>query len=148
MWRYADLRAALAGMEGLTDAEAATALCGTNRTVVVDVPTRDARALLLATGEWGGLVRLARSQPSADRPEAIIAAAITAEDTLRMTEVLETTKPEAWAAVQAMVAALAGAGVISAASAAALLALREVPVPVWWPAPTEHDVARARAMGG
>jgi hypothetical protein len=123
---YAALRAEIAqpAYAGLSDAEIAAAL-NAEIDAVRNVATSDARALLLATGEWGAITLLARQEPSESVPAEAIAAAITAIDTLKLTEVLETTKTPYWQAVQAMVAGLQAAGVLSEATGTALLGLRE-----------------------
>lgn len=142
---YAALAGALAApnLAALSHADAAAVLSAQSVPTVRDVPTSEARAVLLATGEWGGIVLAARATPSADMPAALVALCITVVDTLRETETLEMTKPAYWAAVQQMLGGLRQAGLISEATHAALLALRDVARPVWGLV-TEHDVAAAR----
>jgi hypothetical protein len=143
---YAALAAALAApdLAALSHADAAAALSAQTVPMVRDVPTSEARAVLLATGEWGGIVLAARSDPSEQRPVALIEVCITVVDTLRETETLEMTKPAYWASVQQMLGALRQAALISEATHAALLALRDVALPVWGVV-TAHDVAAARS---
>lgn len=142
---YAALKTeiALPAYDGLSDADIAAALNEQTVAGVRDVPTADARGLLLGTGEWGALVLLARSTTA---PQEAVAAAITAEDTLRLTETLEVTKPAYWQAVQVLTSALVTAGVLSSGTRDALLAMRDVSVPIWPVVLTEHDVAAARAL--
>lgn len=116
---------ALPAYADMSDTEIAAALNAETVQEIRDVPTSEARGLLLATGEWGALVLLARSQPSESVPAELIAAAITAEDTLRLTETIEVSDSVNWGAVQAMLGALTSAGVISVGTRDALLALRD-----------------------
>lgn len=149
-WTAAELRQALQadGLNGMQDAAAAEALAAETRQEVRDVATSDARALLLRTGEWGGLVMLARRTPADLQEGQAIGAAITAEDTLRLTETLQATDPAYFGAMQQMCAVLEAAGVVSHETATELLELRNVNVPVWDPPPSAADVAAARAMEG
>lgn len=123
---YAGLKAeiGLPAYAGMSDVEIAAAL-NAEIDAVRDVATSDARALLLRTGEWGAITLLSRQVPSEAVPAEAVAAAITAIDTLRLTTTLETTKAPYWQAVQAMVAGLQAAGVLSEATGTALLALRQ-----------------------
>jgi hypothetical protein len=124
---YAALKSEVAKPEyaGMSDAQIAAALNATTVETIRDVPTSEARALLLSTGEWGGIVMLARATPSETIPAEAVAAAITAEDTLRLTVTLELTRDAYWQAVQTLLGGLVAAGVLSAGTRAALLALRE-----------------------
>jgi len=109
------------------DAQAvADALNARNLPVVVDVPTFDARGLLLGTGEWGALCIFAVPQPG-DAQEILQAraVAITARDTLTLTQSLETSKPAYMGAVTQMLGLLTQVGVISAGTRDALLALTQ-----------------------
>lgn len=99
-----------------------------NGTRMRDVPTSDVRGMLLATGEWGAIVLLSRQTPSAQVPAEAVAAAITAIDTLSLTQTLEASKPAFSAAMEAMIAGLLAAGVLSAQTGATLLAMREAPL--------------------
>lgn len=146
MWGYPDLRAALGGLPDMGDAEAAEVLSAQASAHIRDVPTAEARGMLLASGEWGGIVLLSRATPSAEAPDVLIAAAITAIDTLSLTETLDTTDAVVWLSVQQMLAGLVWAGAVTPATAAALLALRTVALPIWAPPPSEHDIAAARAL--
>ena len=143
---YAAIAAALAEppLAALPNAEAAAALSAQTVPMVRDVPTSEARAVLLATGEWGGIVLASRATPNAEMPAALVALCITVIATLEHTETLEMTKPAYWAAVQQMLGGLRQAALISEATHAALLALRDVALPVWGTV-TEHDVAAARS---
>jgi len=123
-------RLALSDMQGLTDWQAAAALNAPDPTLSakrVDVPTYNARGVLLATGEWGGVVLLSRTAPSVEVPAALVAAAIVAVDTMSLTTVIEATKPATWTAVQSLLGALVAAGVVSTGTRDILLALADVP---------------------
>lgn len=145
-WTVDELRDALGDLVDLGDAEAAERLAAERTSSVQNVQTSDARALLLKTGEWGAVVLLSRKVPADAEEGMAVAAAITAQDTLRYTETLEATDPGYFAAMERMCAVLSAAGVVSAETCAALLDLRNVSAPVWVPAPTAADVAAARAM--
>lgn len=93
-----------------------------------NVPTNEAKNVLRLTGEWGAVVLLSRQTVAIDAPEArAVAMAITVVDTLTETTELGTTDETHWLAMQAMVAGLQQAGVISEASATGLLALAYEP---------------------
>lgn len=146
-WTYEALRAALAGLGALDDAAAAAALAAEVVAEVRDIPTAEVRAILLETGEWGGITLLSRRVPSPEVPAEAVAAAITVLDTLSLTTTLEVTQAATWAAVQQVCAGLEAAGVVSPATVARILALRQVTRPAWSPAPTQYDVAAARRLG-
>lgn len=110
----------------------------------IDVPTRDAREVLFSTGEWGAIVLLARTTPSDQVPRELVAAAITAEDTLRLTETLKTSEGEKISAVEVLLEVLVQAGVVSAETQARLLALARRPMS--W-AEANGVVVDARAVG-
>lgn len=95
-----------------------------------DVPTWEAKAILLTTGEWGAITLLSRQQVTMVDPLAqAVMLAITARDALdpSITETIEATNPVNYAAVEGMLAGLVLAGVVSAPTQAALLALADTP---------------------
>lgn len=143
---YAALAHADAALGPVDPAEAAAALNAQAVAEVRDVPCRDARAVLLATGEYGALVLLSRRTPGPDAPAALVAAAITAVATLDTSEAIRAGDEGAWRAIQAMLGAFVDAGALSAASRDALLAMRTVSRPVWPVVLTGHDVATARSL--
>ncbi len=98
---------------------------GTKR---VDVLSSDVRGLLLGTGEWGAIKLLSRMTPSEQVPAQAIVAAIIAIDTLELTTTIEASKPQYYAAVEALVAGLQSANVISSGTGAALLAMADQPM--------------------
>lgn len=69
---YVALKVALEAPElaGLTNGEAAEILSAQTVPMIRDVPTAEARAVLLATGEWGGIVLASRMTPSAGDDQA------------------------------------------------------------------------------
>lgn len=100
-----------------------------NGTKRVDVDVRQARGILLATGEWAAVKMASRLEPSAEVPPELVGAAITCIDALdpSQTTVIESGMPEKYARVQAMLDGLVQAQLVSQASADALLALADVP---------------------
>lgn len=125
-------RLSLPDMQALPDWHAAEALNvpdvahGTRRQTV---PTATARGLLLASGEWGAIKLLSRQAVAPTDPAApAVVLAITTIDTLELTTILEATNPAFWGAMQAMVAGLEQAKLVSARTAAALLALADAPM--------------------
>lgn len=92
------------------------------------VPTSEARALLLATGEWGAIKLLSRTTPTTPEMQQAVAVAITTIDTMTETTLLEANRADAYAAMQTMVGVLQAANVLTAQTAAALLALADVPM--------------------
>jgi hypothetical protein len=120
-------------LASLSDAAAAAALNAPNAangTKKRDVPVTDARGLLLATGEWGAIVLLARSTPNPPTlPVEAVVAAIVAEAALNPSEtgVIEATNSAKLAAVELMLEGLVLAGVVTDATRDALLALADVP---------------------
>lgn len=136
--------------DGMDDQAVADALNAKTVDAVRDVPTADVRGVLLSTGEWGGIVLLGRSAPSETLPAQLIAAAITAEDTLRLTETLESSKPDYWAAMQQLIGAIQSAGVISEATAEKLLTMRDIKISrateLGLPPVTPSDVQTARLV--
>lgn len=124
---YAALKAeiALPAYAGMSDAAIAAALNAATVDIVRKVPTWEARALLLATGEWGAIKLLSRQSPTMGTPEAqAVAVAITTIDSMTETTVLDADQADAFAAMQTMVGVLQAAGVLSAGTGAAMLALR------------------------
>lgn len=142
---YFMLRTALAApaLAALPDADAAQALNGRGKTVARKVPTFEARGLLLRSGEWGALKLLSRSTAA---PDALVAAAITAVDTLELTETLDTDEPDVLARIEAMLGGFVAAGALSAKTRDALLALGQAWRPAWPVAITAADVATARRL--
>ena len=132
---------------GRTDAEIAAALTAATVTRHRDVPTADARRLLQRSGEWGAIALLARSTPGSVEQGQAVAIAITALAALASDgwQDLAMTDPADRAAVVGMLDGLVSAGVVSAATREALLALEHEDVPVWGVV-TEHDVAHARSL--
>lgn len=146
-WTYSDLKTALP--DGADDAAAAATLNAQTVTAKIDLATRDAREVLLVSGEWGGVVILSNSTPSASVPAQLVGAAIVLRDTLTLTEKLHTSDDAVVAKIGALLGALGaqGAGVLSDATIATLLGMRDVVLPAWVPAVTVGDVQTARERG-
>lgn len=144
-WTYAQVKAACAGMAG-TETEIAAALNAQTKQADVNISGNDCRSILLRTGEWGALVMLANTAPSATIPAQLVGAAIVARDTLASDLAIEIHNSAVAAGVAQMLGALVSAGVISATSQAAMLALGTVTQPVWVPALTAGDVQTAKAQ--
>jgi hypothetical protein len=136
-------------MEGLSDTDAAAALNAPdpeNGTVPVNVPTHEARGLLLTTGEWPAIVMAAED---ASVPTQVRGLCILVRDTLTLTQELETTNPVRYGAILTVLNGLVQAELISVDTRDALLALAERPRS-WaeangWPqGVTARDVGLAR----
>ncbi|MDB5849796.1 MAG: hypothetical protein JWP29_3548 [Rhodoferax sp.] len=150
MTDYAALKAADAALPDapLPVDEAAAALNAQTRAVTIDIASRDAREVLLVSGEWGGVVILSNSAPSTSLPAQIVGAAIVLRDTLTLTETLHTSDDAVVAKVGTLLGALGsqGAGVLSDTTISTLLGMRNVTRPVWQPAVTAGDIQTARAQ--
>ena len=144
-WTYAQINVALAGLSG-TETALATALNAQTHAVDVDISGNDCRSILLRTGEWGGLVMLANTAPTATIPAQLVGAAIVARDTLASDLAIQIHNPAVADGVGQMLGALVQASIISAASQAAMLALGTVTQPVWQPALTAGDIQTAKAQ--
>ena len=87
-----------------------------------DIATSDVREILLATGEWSQVVLAADGAATPVR-----AAAINLRDTVEMTSLIRATEPTIHAAADALLSGLVAAGVLTAATKAALMALADRP---------------------
>ncbi len=145
MWTYAQLAAALVPLAALRDADAAKALAAATVARRVAVPTSRVLSILLKTGDWGPLVLASRRQPTGDATaDRLVSLAIVAVAAVERTTEFGTERDEDAQVVETMVRALESAVVLSKGTADRLLALMHVDDPVWNPAPTALDVARAR----
>jgi hypothetical protein len=88
------------------------------------VDTKDAQELLLATGEWSGIVIAA---DSAATPLQLRGLAIVMRDTIRQSGTIRMEVPHIYTAVTTAIAGLVAAGLISEATRVALLALADQP---------------------
>lgn len=93
-------------------------------TVRADVPTVYVQQVLLASGEWAGIV-LAADNPSA--PIAVRSLAILMRDTVRQSTVINTAAPAIYASITAALDGLVDAALLTASTRDALLALAERP---------------------
>lgn len=145
MWTYAQLAAALVPLAALSDADAAKALAAEMVSGVRDIPCAEIETALLDSLEWGALQYIAERAVASDQvPQQLIAAAMTVMRTIDRKQIVETTQAARWALYQQMIGMFESAGIIANTTAATLLALRDTATPVWQPAPTALDVARAR----
>lgn len=146
MLNYDLLRVELEKTEyhGLSDLDAAAMLRAQTITTHRDVPTADAREILLTAGVWPKIVMTA--EPGSGAPPELRGLCILVRDTLTLTETLRITDPDRFAAITTALSRLVAAEIVPQAVADALLALRSQTVAVWQPAPTEHDVAHARSL--
>lgn len=131
-------RLALPDVAALPDWAAADALNApdaVNGTARRDVAASDVRGALLASGEWPGIVLVAEGvampgmagMADADRI-ALRGLCILVRDTLTLTQTIQTSVPERYGATVAALDGLAAAGLVSAATKAALLALADRPL--------------------
>lgn len=143
---YAAIKAADAAL-GIADIQAATNSLNAQRvTVVVDIPTADARSVLLLSGEWFKCKQLAKAALTNTATDQAIAAADICVDTLLNTDVLHTSDPAQWAVMQQMVGGLIQAGVVSQASFDAWKAMRSQSRPIWPLVLTVNDIIAARSL--
>jgi hypothetical protein len=140
-----DTIAARPDISAMSDANAATSLNAIKVAFVRDIPTHEVRNYLLATGEWGA-VRFLTHQ-SADPQLAAIAWNFC--DTIDAPDIpsFRLSEPKVAAMINFGLTALVGAGVITAETRAALMALAQVSEPAFDREVTEDDVAAARSTG-
>lgn len=111
-------------------ADALNAPAEGNGTLRRDVAASDVRGALLASGEWPAIVMVAEGVampnmaglPDADRI-ALRGLCILVRDTVGLTQTIQTSVPARYAATVAALDGLAAAGLVSAETHAALLAL-------------------------
>jgi hypothetical protein len=128
---YEAIKAADAALGIADPGDAAAALNAQTITVQGDVATSDARSAILPTGEYGALVLLADTRDFTTTPRQLVVAAITAIATFDSNRVVKADDAAAWNGVQSMLGAFVSAGVVSAASRDAILAMRTQTVPKW-----------------
>lgn len=96
--------------------------------VVSDIATSDARQVLLVSGEWYAIKRLAAQTPSGSSPptatDQAIAAADICIDTLTLTTTLHTSDGTTWTAIETLATALIAATVLSQNSLSTWTAMR------------------------
>ena len=145
-WTFNELKAAdvAIGIEDL--AAAAVALNAQSVARVRDIPTAEARAVLLLSGEWFRIKQLAKLDLNGTARDRVVAAADVCVDTLTLTTMLHTADEATWTAMQPLIGGLQQAGVLSAGSVAAWEAMRTPTVPVWSPPVTAGDIQTARAQ--
>jgi hypothetical protein len=146
-WTYEALKAADAEL-GIEDpVEAAVALSAQTVTTYVDVPTNLAREVVYVSGEWtlvrikgkGATAATARTKDPSGAAQLLV-------DVLSTTTVLELSDPTKRATAEEVIDTLLLDGAISEATAATWRAMWVREVPVWDPAPSEHDIVHARSL--
>jgi hypothetical protein len=114
-------------MADLADWQAADALNAPDPTLPLvrrAVPTSDAQEILLSSGEWAAVLLAAES---AATPQPLRGACINLRDTIRQSSVIRMDVPAIYAATDAVLTGMVGAGLMSAGTRAALLALADRP---------------------
>ena len=137
-------RLALPDVQGLPDWQVAQVLNTPDATLPTmrgDTPTGDVQEVLLAGGEWAGIVLAAES---ASTPSQVRTLAILMRDTVRQSNVIRTGTPAIYASTAAALAGLVQAGLLATQTRDALLALAEKPQS--WAAANGVDVT-ARTVG-
>ena len=120
-------RLAQPDMAGLTDAQASAVLTAPDAALAtrrVDVATGDAREVLLSTGEWVAVVLTA---DNVEAPAQVRGACIVLRDTITETGTIRSSVPAIYGATAALLGALVAAGVLTAGTRDALLALADRP---------------------
>lgn len=116
-------------------ADALNAPAEGNGTLRRDIASADVRGVLLASGEWPAIVMVAEGVAlpalaglaDADRI-ALRGLCILVRDTVSLTQTIQTSVPARYAATVAALEGLVAAGLVSAETHAALLALAERPL--------------------
>jgi hypothetical protein len=106
------------------------------------VATHEIRGVLLASGEWPAIIMAA--EPGSGAPPQVRGLCILVRDTLTLTQTVETSKADRYAATAAAVGGLLAAELVAQATHDALLALAEMPQS--W-AEANGVVVDARAVG-
>jgi hypothetical protein len=139
---YAALKDAVDALGATNDpvAVAAALNAQTGDPVAVDIPTKEARQVVLLTGEWYKIKQLSKQPLTGSVKDLSIVAADVCIDTLTLTDTIHAADAENWAAIQRMMGALVQAGVVSQASADAWAAMRMHTPPKWDRIITDQDV--------
>lgn len=152
-WTYPALKAAVAALSPVaaTDAAAAAAINAQTTTLAAqDFPASAARDVLLTAMEWPHVVLRARGTPSGVTPpsssDQAIAAAIAATELAAGSVVVRASQAASWTAFSNAMSALEAVGDISAASVAAIGALRTPTIPTWQPPVSAADIAASRGF--
>lgn len=144
VWTYAQLKVAIAALpSGTTDIAAAI----NAQTVVSDIPVVTVFAIITPTGESFSIDQMSKLATSGTAPptqkDQVIGVAWSFMEILNRFDVVQVTIPTIWSAVQASLAALVAAGLLSPASSSAIQGLHLQPA--WVPTVTASDVTVAQA---
>ncbi len=145
-WTYAEIAAAYRALSPVPASLAAAAATLNAQTVpaVLDVTTAAIDSVIVPTGEAYAITALGAKALSGASPptsgDQVIIAAWNVNRMLTQLQTIATSNPAVLTPVQNALSGLQSAGVLSSASAAAILALINVTVPKWQPALTTRDI--------
>lgn len=143
---YAALKAADTLLNINDESDAATALNAQTVNVFVDIPTSDARAILLLNGDWFKIKQLSKAALTGTAKDQLIAAADICVDTLTLTTTLHVSDDATWIIVLQLLSGLEMAGALSASAVAAWTQMRNKTIPQWNQTITAGDIQTARAQ--
>jgi hypothetical protein len=144
-WTYADLKAALAPHEALSDAAAAAVLAAETVAVQGALERNSAILRFIRANIWGRIqVRASRPWNATASINAETAAARQVIDAVTLFDTFDLSDPTLYAALARDLDALVALGDVTAGQRAAILAVRDGVAPRWQPAPTAGDVQTAR----
>lgn len=142
---YNALKAADAALNP-PQADPAAAAAALNAQTITSGPTDfsaiSALNILLISGEWPKVIIRTEARPL----DAIVGAALSATTLLQARGIISGTDETAWAAFIAALNGLQSVGDISAASVAAIEALRTPTKPAWPVVLTDNDIIAARGL--
>ena len=148
-WTYAEIAAAYKALSPVPAslADAAETLKAQTVPAVLDITTAAIDSVIVPTGEAYAITALGAKPLSGASPptpeDQVIIAAWNVNRMLTQLTTIATSIPAVLAPVQAALSGLQSAGVLSAASAAAILALINVQVPKWQPPIAAGDLQTA-----
>jgi hypothetical protein len=137
-------KVAEAQFEGLTESEVVDLLNALDTALPTrraDVPTSDAKEILLSTGEWGAIVLTAENISA---PDQVRGACIVLRDTIIETTLIRSSSTSIYNATNTLLAALVGVGILSTGTKNTLMALADRPQS--WAEANEIEVT-ARTVG-
>ena len=127
-------------------AAAAAALNRQTRKFTVDVTTTDARAILLASGEYAVIKLLSEVRDYGTTPRELVLAGITAITTLDSNKTVLANDSLAWAGVLRILGVFVDTGLVSPITRDGIVALRQVDRPIWPVVLTANDIIAARNL--
>jgi hypothetical protein len=151
-WTYASLKAAIAALSPMPASpdQIAAAVNAQTIAATADVMCADVEKVVVPTGEFFAIYQTSLKTPSGQTPatqtDQVIAAAWAFYRMLNQWTTIQTSNAAVLAAVRAGLTGLQSAGLLSAASVAAIDALWTANAPVWVPAVTAGDVQTAEAQ--